>query len=99
MELADRLAAAGHATPTSNSLDPGTVNTKMLYAGWGSIGMRIQDANDQYYVATDPPLEGVSGKYYVSSRERNAPSPAYDLEARRKLWDILQEQTGAVWSI
>ena len=40
-QLASRLAAAGSAL-TSNSLDPGTVNTKMLLAGWGPIGMRLQ---------------------------------------------------------
>lgn len=98
-ELADRLAAAGRAAPTSNSLDPGTVNTKMLHAGWGPIGMRVQDADDQWYLATGTELDEVSGEYFISSRERRAPSPAYDLEARRKLWDLLHEQTGAVWSV
>ena len=98
MELAERLAKAGRSV-TSNSLDPGTVNTKMLYAGWGPIGMSIQDANDQFFLATDSSVSETSGRYFVSGRERQAPSPAYDENARHKLWNILQEQTDAQWSI
>ncbi len=96
--LAERLAAAEKGPQiTCNCLDPGTVNTKMLYAGWGPIGMRIEDANDLFYLATE--AEGVSGKYFVSSRESRAPGPAYDSDARQRLWEILEEQTGAQWSI
>lgn len=40
-ELARRLKAAGSPV-TANCLDPGTVSTKMLAAGWGSFGMRLQ---------------------------------------------------------
>ncbi len=69
----------------------------MLYAGWGPIGMRIEDANDLFFVATE--AEGVTGKYFVSSRESRAPGPAYDSHARQRLWEILEEQTGAQWSI
>jgi hypothetical protein len=39
VELAERCAKSGLSI---NCLDPGTVNTKMLYAGWGSCGMSIQ---------------------------------------------------------
>ena len=38
-ELAGRLN--GKAV-TANCLDPGTVNTKMLYAGWGPCGIDLQ---------------------------------------------------------
>ena len=37
-ELARRLAQAGSPV-TCNALDPGTVNTKMLLAGWGPMGI------------------------------------------------------------
>jgi len=51
------------------SLDPGTVNTKMLLQGWGEIGIDIEDANDTFWAATD---EGIgldsSGNYYVGRR-------------------------------
>ena len=38
-ELAKRL---GPGPPTVNTLDPGTVNTKMLIAGWGRCGIEIE---------------------------------------------------------
>lgn len=41
LELARRLKEAGSSV-TCNCLDPGTVNTKMLYAGWGPIGMDVK---------------------------------------------------------
>ena len=37
-KLAKRLPRDG---PTANCLDPGTVNTKMLEAGWGMCGMPV----------------------------------------------------------
>lgn len=38
-ELAHRI---GGGLPTVNTLDPGTVNTKMLYAGWGPCGIDLK---------------------------------------------------------
>ena len=34
------------------TMDPGTVNTKMLLAGWGRCGMEVQDATDTFMLAT-----------------------------------------------
>ena len=39
-ELAARKEGRGAAS--INCLDPGTVNTKMLYAGWGPCGMDVK---------------------------------------------------------
>jgi NAD(P)-dependent dehydrogenase (short-subunit alcohol dehydrogenase family) len=49
MEFAYRLKDAGIGTDqiTCNCLDPGTVNTKMLLAGWGPCGIDVEDALDQ----------------------------------------------------
>lgn len=41
IELARRLQAAGSPV-TCNCLDPGTVNTKMLLAGWGPCGIALK---------------------------------------------------------
>lgn len=38
-ELANRLGSNG---VTTNCLDPGTVNTKMLFAGWGACGIDLK---------------------------------------------------------
>lgn len=34
------------------TMDPGTVNTKMLLAGWGPCGMNVKTANNTYELAT-----------------------------------------------
>lgn len=34
------------------TMDPGTVNTKMLLAGWGPCGISVNDANNTYKLAT-----------------------------------------------
>lgn len=126
----------GHCDQCRNDSVAGTVNTKMLLAGWGPIGMRVQvrpvsqpasadfpcawaarlssvhhgwrawlctrtsqDAGDEFTIATDPALEGVSGEYFVGGRPRRAPGPGYDRGVQQRLWRVLEEQTGAVWSV
>lgn len=39
---AELAARVGPGPPTVNTLDPGTVNTKMLYAGWGPCGIDVR---------------------------------------------------------
>ena len=39
--LAELLKASGSKV-TVNTCDPGTVNTKMLYAGWGACGIDLK---------------------------------------------------------
>jgi hypothetical protein len=53
----------------ANTLDPGTVNTKMLLAGWGRIGMEVGEADNTFNLLTDPRVAGASGKYFVGHRE------------------------------
>lgn len=96
LSLARRLRETG-STVTVNTLDPGTVNTKMLFAGWGPCGIDVGDANDEYWVATAPELEGMSGKYFVGRRETRP--PCNDIKVQEELWALLERQTGAVWSI
>ena len=54
-----------------------------------------QDANDEFFLASSPSVAAVTGKYYVGSRPRGMPALASDPAARRRLWDILERQTGA----
>lgn len=96
-ELNERLFKKSGALdnkPTVNCLDPGTVNTKMLLDGWGPIGIRVEDANDEFMLATSDRFEGTSGKYFVGLREYSVPAPARDPDARERLFQILEEQSG-----
>jgi len=45
-------------------MDPGTVNTKMLLAGWGPCGMAVDAADKTYLRATQPlPAGWPNGSY------------------------------------
>lgn len=59
----------------------------------------LQDANYELKAATDSSLAAVSGAYFVGGRESRAPAAAYDAAAQRRLWALLEEQTGAAWSV
>jgi NAD(P)-dependent dehydrogenase (short-subunit alcohol dehydrogenase family) len=89
-EFAERLQGAGHGPDqiTSNSLDPGTVNTKMLLAGWGPCGIDVEDAQDQTYLCSSPDLDGVSGEYFTW---RSKTGKSYKARERAKLWSILSD--------
>lgn len=93
-ELADRVRSMGL---TANCLDPGTVNSKMLIAGWGACGIDIKDANDEFKMITDPQMDGTTGQYRVSHRPRSMARCVEDAETRKKLWKLLEQQTGAQW--
>lgn len=47
------------------TMDPGTVNTKMLLAGWGPCGISVKEANNTYKLATGEEyafsIEGTTG--------------------------------------
>jgi NAD(P)-dependent dehydrogenase (short-subunit alcohol dehydrogenase family) len=91
MEIASRLKQAGLGTDriTCNCLDPGTVNTKMLLAGWGRCGIDVEDALDQTYLCSSPEVENVTGEYFVWKSSRTASSDAYNTKERDKLWALL----------
>jgi hypothetical protein len=80
-----------------NSLDPGTVNTKMLLAGWGRIGIEVHQASNVYKLASSEQLQALSGAYLVGGRQSKASRDAYDTQVQQRLWDVLQQQSGAVW--
>ena len=51
-----------------NTLDPGTVITKMLLAGWGPIGIPLEQATGELFMCTSPDLSDVTGEYFVGKR-------------------------------
>ena len=92
IEMAHRLKVAGFSTDrvTCNTLDPGTVNTKMLLAGWGACGIEPENALDQTWLATSDEVKGETGQYYVYQNNRKAAESAYNEGERAKLWEILK---------
>jgi hypothetical protein len=103
MEMAFRLQQAGLGTDriSRNCLDPGTVNTKMLLAGWGRIGINVESALDQTWRCSSPEVENVSGGYFVGKSSRRASADAYDVNERGKLWSLLSNlapQVAKAWN-
>mmetsp|Transcript_11121 Transcript_11121/g.20049 ORF Transcript_11121/g.20049 Transcript_11121/m.20049 type:complete len:269 (-) Transcript_11121:279-1085(-) len=88
-ELAERMACKPY---TVNALDPGTVNTKMLLAGWGDIGIPISSASNEFDLATAE--DSSTGEYFVNNQKRRAPKPAYDAALRQRTWQLWEDQTG-----
>jgi hypothetical protein len=46
-------------------------------------------------LASAAELEGVSGRFFDRQEEATAHPQAYDPEARRRLWELSEELTGA----
>ena len=81
--------------------DPGTVNTKMLLAGWGPCGVETFDANDQFELLTAARFRddvASHGAYHVNQTVRQAPGEDTK-EEREKLWGVLEESTGFKYPI
>jgi NAD(P)-dependent dehydrogenase (short-subunit alcohol dehydrogenase family) len=101
-EMAEKLKAAKLLPPkiTCNCLDPGTVNTKMLLAGWGPCGIHVDDAKDETWLCSSESVTQDTGRYYVSQSDRTASRSAYDERERAKLWSVLSglsPEAAAIW--
>ncbi|MFW5657798.1 MAG: SDR family NAD(P)-dependent oxidoreductase [Bacteroidota bacterium] len=83
--FAQKLAAGGVSVLAAH---PGDVNSKLSnnlgYGGWESPE---QGAATPLYCATDPSLEGVTGKYFENRKETPC-GFARDQQAIDKLWQI-----------
>ena len=98
--LAEKLKSIGSSV-TVNCVDPGTVSTKLLYAGWGDVSyvaLPAEEAHDVFWAATHPSLDSVSGSYFVNKKPSKSPSVSYDPEMQKKVWDLLVAQTGAKYN-
>ena len=99
--LTERRAAAYRAVSVL-TCDPGTVNTKMLLAGWGPCGIETYEANDQFALLTDPKFANAEhrGGYHVNLACRRRPEQDSEAERedRRRLWRVLEEATGLTYT-
>jgi len=78
------------------TMDPGTVNTKMLLAGWGPCGISLKEANNTYKLATGEEYafgEGTakSGSYHFGW---GASNDSKDDAKLSKFWNKLSDCTG-----
>jgi NAD(P)-dependent dehydrogenase (short-subunit alcohol dehydrogenase family) len=93
-ELADRLPAD---EVTVNSLHPATyMPTKIVLDQVGySVDTLEAGVEATVRLAIAPELEGVTGRFFDGQEESAAHPQAYDPEARRRLWDLSEQLTGA----
>ena len=106
-KLADRLFTVGLADRLRTSkdpklsaikcltMDPGTVNTKMLRAGWSEYGIPLSIADNTYKLAALDVNHLESGSYsFGGAGSPDATRP----DKVNTLWNLLEKQTGCVYS-
>lgn len=82
---------------TVNTMDPGTVNTKMLLSGWGACGIPVSSADNTFNLLTREDLSNTSGKYFCGSAPSSPMVEVRDPKCRQKLWQDLTKLTGTKW--
>ena len=100
-ELARRLAGTG---VTANAVHPGTVRTNWGdEAGILGIGIRMarpfmatpeKGAETPLHLATSKDVEGVTGKYFASKKEKKSSEESYREDVAEKLWDVSMKLCG-----
>jgi len=73
-----------------HTMDPGTVDTKMLRAGWWSGGASVRTATTSFKMLTEDSFQASSGRCLGGGEIE-------DDGKRAKLWKDLERLTGAKW--
>jgi NAD(P)-dependent dehydrogenase (short-subunit alcohol dehydrogenase family) len=100
-ELARRLEGT---RVTANSLHPGVIASGFghTYGGFFSVVLKVvrpflstpeEGARTSVYLASSPDVQGVSGKYFEKSKEREPGPAALEGAAPARLWAISEELT------
>ena len=72
---------------TANALHPGVIDTKLLHAGFDIRGASLeQGARTSVYLTVSDQVAGVTGKYFVESREATPSRQARDDRLADGLW-------------
>ena len=101
-ELARRLAGTG---VTVNCVHPGAVATNLASnngalakVAWKVIGAFMKSpetgASTQIYLASAPEVEGVTGKYFIDSKEARSSAESHNAQMAQRLWDVSAKMTG-----
>lgn len=80
---------------TMLSFHPGAVNTKILLAAYGKVGIDIEKSDDTFKLATEDEFlnPGQLPKYYAKTKERKPTPQANDEAACLKLFEYMDEIT------
>ena len=99
-ELARRFVGT---TRTANAVHPGVINTKLsrhmnpvgtfLFGALGSLALKSvpQGAATEVYVATNPALAEVSGKYFANCNVATSRADADDPALAKRLWEVSEQ--------
>lgn len=105
-ELARRLEGTN---VTANCLHPGVVRTGFGKNSGGLLGTTVaavirgagvffvspaKGAETSIYLASSPAVEGVTGKYFSRSAERQSSPASHDRDAAKRLWEMSEQMTG-----
>ncbi len=84
--LAHRLQGSG---VSSNSLHPGTIDTKLLRMSWNSSGSSLEEgAQTSIYLAISAEAAGVNGRFFSRMTEKSPSELAQDEQLQERLWEI-----------
>jgi NAD(P)-dependent dehydrogenase (short-subunit alcohol dehydrogenase family) len=100
-ELARRLEGT---KVTANCLHPGAVasgfmtnNSGVLALGWKIISPFLlsneKGARTTIFLASDPSVAGVTGKYFEKCKERKPSRRARDMAVAHRLWEVSEDLT------
>ncbi len=100
-ELARRLAGTA---VTVNCVHPGVVATNLANRNGGLVGTAWKivsaftktpdvGARTQVYLASSPEVEGVTGKYFIDSKEARSSAESHDAAIARRLWEVSAQMT------
>jgi NAD(P)-dependent dehydrogenase (short-subunit alcohol dehydrogenase family) len=104
-ELARRLMGSG---VTTNAVSPGPARTHFGDNMGGLPGLLIRTlkatplpappekaARGPIYVASSPDVDGVSGRFFMRTKETKSKPITYDQNAARRLWEVSEQLTVA----
>jgi NAD(P)-dependent dehydrogenase (short-subunit alcohol dehydrogenase family) len=93
-ELAERLEGSG---VTVNSLHPATLmDTNMVHQFFGRVTSNVEEgAKVVEYVAFEDETKNITGAYFNQMKQARANAQAYEVNARKKLWQLSDELSKA----
>lgn len=75
-----------------NCLHPGVISTKLLHTGFNLKGASLEKgAATPVYLAVSKEIKGVTGKYFIESKETPSSYVSYDKELQKRFWETSKQ--------